>query len=353
MVDGVAVAVVRIDDDVYAISDVCSHANVSLSDGEVWCDEKELECPKHGSTFSLETGEPITLPATQPVAVYRAQVVDGQVEVRRVSTLEIRSLRAAVGSKEILRGIDLTVSSGEVHAVMGPNGAGKSTLSAIVMGKPGYEAIEGTVTLDGVDVLAMPTWERAAAGLHLVMQYPTEVPGVAVDDMLREALTARGGHIDGLDELLLEEAGRIGLEERLLHRSVNVDLSGGERKRNETLQLAVLRPRIAILDELDSGLDIDALRACARRIEAATEPVDGEPGLGVLAITHYNRLLTELRPDQVHILVRGQIVAQGGPELADELEASGYAAFAEDDGTPGVERPVVRPGSLDELFAKP
>ena len=138
---------------------------------------------------------------------------------------------------------------------MGPNGAGKSTLSAVVMGKPGYEVLEGTVTLDGVDVLAMPTWERAAAGLHLVMQYPTEVPGVAVDDMLREALTARGGRIDGLDERLLEEAGRIGLEERLLHRSLNVDLSGGESKRNETLQLAVLRPRIAILDELDSGLD--------------------------------------------------------------------------------------------------
>jgi Fe-S cluster assembly ATP-binding protein len=268
------------------------------------------------------------------------------------STLEIRSLRAAVGSKEILRGIDLTVASGEVHAVMGPNGAGKSTLSAIVMGRPGYEVIEGTVTLDGVDVLAMPTWERAAAGLHLVMQYPTEVPGVAVDDMLREALTARGAHVDGLDRLLLEEAGRIGFEERLLHRPVNVDLSGGERKRNETMQLAVLRPRIAILDELDSGLDIDALRACARRIEAATEPVDGEPGLGVLAITHYNRLLAELRPDQVHILVRGQIVAEGGPELADELEASGYAAFAEDPEA-AHQHPVVRPGSLDELFANP
>ena len=266
------------------------------------------------------------------------------------TTLEIRNLRAAVGRKEILRGIDLTVSSGEVHAVMGPNGAGKSTLSAIVMGKPGYEVIAGSVTLDGVDVLTMPTWERAAAGLHLIMQYPTEVPGVAVDDMLREALTARSGRVEGLDDLLLEEAGRIGFEERLLHRAVNVDLSGGERKRNETMQLAVLRPRIAILDELDSGLDIDALRACARRIEAATEPADGEPGLGVLAITHYNRLLTELRPDQVHILVRGQIVAEGGPELADELEASGYAAFAEEPDARH-EHPVARPGSLDELFA--
>ena len=184
------------------------------------------------------------------------------------------------------------------------------------------------------------------------MQYPTEVPGVAVDAMLREALSARGGRLDGLDELLLAEAERIGLEERLLHRSLNVDLSGGEKKRNETLQLAVLRPRIAILDELDSGLDIDALRACARRIEAATQAVGDEPGLGVLAITHYNRLLSELRADSVHILVRGRIVAAGGPELADELETSGYAAFTgEADGAADGDRPIVRPGSLDELFA--
>ncbi len=272
-----------------------------------------------------------------------------------MTTLEISGLRAAVGGKEILRGIDLTVSSGQVHAVMGPNGAGKSTLAAVVMGKPGYEVLEGRVTLDGVDVLGMPAWERAAAGLHLVMQYPTEVPGVAVDDMLREALSARGTAIGDLDERLEAEAARIGLEPRLLHRSLNVDLSGGEKKRNETVQLAVLRPRIAILDELDSGLDLDALRACARRIEAATEPVDGEPGLGVLAITHYNRLLTELRPDTVHVLVRGQIVAGGGPELADQLEAEGYAAFT---GEPEVDseghaRPQVRPGSLDELFASP
>jgi Fe-S cluster assembly ATP-binding protein len=268
-----------------------------------------------------------------------------------MTTLEIRGLRAAVGGREILRGIDLTVASGEVHAVMGPNGAGKSTLSAVVMGKPGFEVLEGTVTLDGVDVLAMAPWQRAAAGLHLVMQYPTEVPGVAVDDMLREALAARGAPIEGLEATLLAEAERIGLEERLLHRSLNVDLSGGEKKRNETLQLAVLAPKIAILDELDSGLDIDALRACARRIEAATHPVGGEPGLGVLAITHYNRLLTELRPDRVHILVKGQIVAAGGPEVADELETSGYAAFAEDDaGANGGPAPV-RPGSLDELFS--
>jgi Fe-S cluster assembly ATP-binding protein len=270
-----------------------------------------------------------------------------------VTTLEIRGLRAAVGGKEILRGVDLTVSSGEVHAVMGPNGAGKSTLSAVVMGKPGYDVLEGTVTLDGEDVLAMPTWQRAAAGLHLVLQYPIEVPGVALDDVMREALSARGASTDDLDERLRAEAARIGLEERLLHRALNVDLSGGERKRNETLQLAVLQPRIVVLDELDSGLDIDALRACARRIVEATRPVGSEAGLGVLAITHYNRLLTELRPDRVHILIRGRIVDSGGPELADELEASGYAAFAADDVKPGPEHHVERPSSLDELFANP
>jgi Fe-S cluster assembly ATPase SufC len=149
------------------------------------------------------------------------------------ATLEIRDLHAAVAGREILRGIDLTVRSGEVHAVMGPNGAGKSTLSAVVMGKPGYEVRSGGVTLDGHDVLAMSTWERAAAGLHLVMQYPTEVPGVALDDMLREALNARGGDAGDLDARLTAEAARIGFEERLLHRALNVDLSGGEKKRND------------------------------------------------------------------------------------------------------------------------
>jgi Fe-S cluster assembly ATP-binding protein len=269
-----------------------------------------------------------------------------------MTTLEIRNLRAAVAGKEILRGIDLTVSSGEVHAVMGPNGAGKSTLSAVVMGRPGFEVLEGTVTLDGTDLLAMSPWERAAAGLYLVMQYHIEVPGVALDDMLREALAARGHPVAGLTDLLREEAERIGLEPRLLHRALNVDLSGGEKKRNETIQLAVLRPRIAILDELDSGLDIDALRACARRIEAETEPDEEGPGIGVLAITHYNRLLSVLRADRVHILVRGSIVESGGSELADRLEADGYAAFTgEPEEGPAVERAAVRPGSLDELFA--
>jgi Fe-S cluster assembly ATP-binding protein len=240
-----------------------------------------------------------------------------------MTTLEIKGLRAAVGGKEILRGIDLRVSSGEVHAVMGPNGAGKSTLSAVVMGKPGYEVLGGTVTLDGVDVLALEPWQRAAAGLYLAMQYPTEVPGVSLHAVLTEALTASGRSTVGLVERVSAEAERIGFDARFLDRPLNVDLSGGEKKRNETLQLAVLEPKIAILDELDSGLDVDALRACARRVESATH--DG--GLGVLAITHYNRLLDELHPDVVHILVKGRIVASGGPELATQLETDGYARY--------------------------
>ena len=266
-----------------------------------------------------------------------------------MSPLEIRGLRASVAGKEILQGIDLTIRSGEVHAVMGPNGAGKSTLSAVVMGKPGYEVLGGTVTLDGEDVLALPTWQRAAAGLHLVMQYPTEVPGVRLDDVLGEALSSRGRSRDGLDELLRTEAGSIGFDERFLERPLNVDLSGGEKKRNETLQLAVLSPKIAILDELDSGLDIDALRDCARRVEALTNTTDGEP-LGVLAITHYNRLLEELRPDHVHILAQGRIVESGGPELAERLESEGYAAFA-GDGAGDADGADASASALGDLFS--
>jgi Fe-S cluster assembly ATP-binding protein len=240
-----------------------------------------------------------------------------------MSTLEIKGLHAEVAGKEILKGIDLVVNSGEVHAIMGPNGAGKSTLSAVIMGKSGYTVTAGSITLDGVDMLALPTWKRAIAGLHLVMQYPTEVPGVHVDQMLAEALSARNRDTAGMAERIAEEAGRINFDTELVSRALNVDLSGGEKKRNETLQLGVLEPRIAILDELDSGLDIDALRDCARRVEQATH----ESNLGVLAITHYVRLLEELKPDVVHILVDGRIVAQGGPEMADQLEIDGYAAF--------------------------
>jgi Fe-S cluster assembly ATP-binding protein len=242
-----------------------------------------------------------------------------------MSTLEIRDLQVSVGITQILNGITLTIKSGEVHAVMGPNGAGKSTLSAAIMGKPGYEITGGSVTLDGQDVLAMPTWQRAVAGLHLVMQYPTEVPGVKLSEVLSEALSARHATLPNLNKTINEEAARISFDSELVNRAVNVDFSGGEKKRNETLQLAVLKPRIAILDELDSGLDIDALRDCAKRVEDATN----ETGMGALVITHYSRLFEELKPDFVHILAKGRIVKSGGPELADELERDGYAAYAE------------------------
>jgi Fe-S cluster assembly ATP-binding protein len=253
-----------------------------------------------------------------------------------MSELVISGLRAAVGNKTILNGVDLVIRSGEVHVVMGPNGAGKSTLSHVLMGKPGYEVLGGSVTLDGVDLLGLATWQRAQAGLFLAMQYPTEVPGVSLIDALSASLlvgvaagaagAARGAaNATSVAEQLRVEAARVGLDDKLLERSLNVDMSGGEKKRVETVQLGVLRPRFAILDELDSGLDLDALRAVARRVEAATE----EDQLGVLAITHYSRLLTELRADHVHVLAQGRIAASGGPELADQLEASGYAEFAE------------------------
>ncbi|MEN9301297.1 MAG: Fe-S cluster assembly ATPase SufC [Actinomycetota bacterium] len=241
-----------------------------------------------------------------------------------MSVLEIRDLGVSVAGNQILNGLSLTIRSGEVHAVMGPNGAGKSTLSAAIMGKPGYKVTGGSVTLDGVDVLKMATWERAVAGLHLVMQYPTEVPGVMLQEVLSEALVARGATKKSLDDLIEAEAERIHFDRDLVRRAVNVDFSGGEKKRNETLQMAVLRPKIAILDELDSGLDIDALRDCAKRVEDATK----ETNLGVLVITHYSRLFEELKPDFVHILAKGRIVKSGGPELADVLERDGYAAFA-------------------------
>jgi Fe-S cluster assembly ATP-binding protein len=242
-----------------------------------------------------------------------------------MTTLEIRDLHVSVGTTQILNGITLTIKSGEVHAVMGPNGAGKSTLSAAIMGKPGYTVTSGSILLDGEDVLAMPTWKRAVAGLHLVMQYPTEVPGVKLSDVLSEALTARKASLPNLNKTINEEATRISFDTELVNRAVNVDFSGGEKKRNETLQLAVLKPKIAILDELDSGLDIDALRDCAKRVEDATN----EDQLGALVITHYSRLFEELKPDFVHILAKGRIVKSGGPELADELERDGYAAYAE------------------------
>ena len=242
---------------------------------------------------------------------------------RNTTTLEIKNLAVAVGGTQILNDVSLTIKSGEVHAVMGPNGAGKSTLSAALMGKPGYVVTGGSVTLDGVDMLALPTWQRATAGLHLIMQYPTEIPGVMLQDAMSAAIDARKRDATNLRSLIATEAKRISFDTDLVDRAVNVDFSGGEKKRNETVQLAVLQPKIAILDELDSGLDIDALRDCAQRVEDATR----EMNLGVLVITHYSRLFEQLKPDFVHILTNGRIVKSAGPELADELEVTGYAAY--------------------------
>ena len=267
--------------------------------------------------------------------------------------LDISGLRAGVSGAEILRGVDLTVRSGEVHAVMGPNGSGKSTLAHVVMGRPGYEVIGGRVTLDGVDLLELEPWQRAQAGLFLALQYPTEVPGVSLHALLESAARAAGRDVGAIDADIRAEAVRLALDPRLIERPLNVDLSGGEKKKNETLQLGVLRPAIAVLDEVDSGLDIDALRAVARRVEAATN----EAGLGVLVITHYSRILHELRADHVHVIARGQIVRSGGPELAQELEEQGYAGMlgAElagdeeaDEGQPVSVRPTI-----DDPFGGP
>jgi Fe-S cluster assembly ATP-binding protein len=242
-----------------------------------------------------------------------------------MSTLRIEGLRAGVPGRLILDGVDLSVESGEVHAVMGPNGSGKSTLTHVLMGRPGYVVEGGRVTLDGIDLLGLPTWERARAGLFVAHQYPIEVPGVSLQGAMEEALMARGRGRTEARPALAAEAARTGLDPRLLERALNVDLSGGERKRNETLQLGVLQPRFAVLDELDSGLDVDALRSVAQRVEAAST----DDALGVLAITHYARLLSWLPPDRVHVLHQGRIVRTGGPELAVELEETGYAAYGE------------------------
>ena len=263
------------------------------------------------------------------------------------SVLTIEGLQAEVAGQQILKGIDLEVRSGEVHAVMGPNGSGKSTLSHVLMGRPGYRVTGGKVTLDGVDLLALPTWERAQAGLFLGMQYPIEVPGVSLEAVLEESFRAGGRDSSQVPALVGAEAGRVGFDARLMGRALNVDLSGGERKRNETIQLAVLQPKFAVLDEIDSGLDVDALRAVARRVEAATTEID----LGVLAITHYTRLLAELRPDQTHVLFRGRIVANGGPEMADELERSGYAAWVPEEELPPDEE--TSRGPSEDPFADP
>ena len=240
-----------------------------------------------------------------------------------MSILRISDLHATVAGQEILRGVDLEVASGEVHALMGPNGSGKSTLSHVLMGRADYTVTRGSITIDGEELLGLPTHERAARGLFLAMQYPVELPGVRLRDLVAAAARGRGVDPEALRRRLDSEASSLDVEPQFLERGLNVEFSGGEQKRMETLQLAVLEPKFAVLDEIDSGLDVDALRDVSRRVEAMTED-----GLGVLAITHYARLITELRPDRVHVLMAGRVVATGGPELADQLEESGYEGFA-------------------------
>jgi Fe-S cluster assembly ATP-binding protein len=270
--------------------------------------------------------------------------------------LRIAGLHADVGRHEILRGVDLEVRSGEVHALMGPNGSGKSTLSHALMGSTEYEVTGGSVTIDGDELLGLPTWQRAQRGLFLAMQYPVEVPGVPLEAVVGAAAEARGERRDGLRERVLEESRALGVRDELLVRGVNTEFSGGEKKRAETVQLAVLEPKFAVLDEIDSGLDVDALRDVARRVYALAR----ERSIGVLAITHYARLLAELRPDRVHVFLAGRIVKSGGPELADELERTGYegiaAEFGIDDvtvGRPEEADPFGDPTAASNPFADP
>ncbi len=238
------------------------------------------------------------------------------------ATLEVRGLHATVEGKEILRGIDLTVRQGEIHALMGPNGSGKSTLSNVIMGRPGYVVTEGTVLLNGENITALTADERAKRGLFLAMQYPTEIPGVSVVNFLRTAYNSiKGGQVSALEfrKHMKAQMERLGIEDSMVQRYVNQGFSGGEKKRNEVLQLAVLEPAIALLDETDSGLDIDSLKLVAESVNDLAGP-----DLGVLIITHYQRMLNYITPAFVHVMMQGQIVRSGGPELAHQLEDKGY-----------------------------
>ena len=243
-------------------------------------------------------------------------------EMNGAATLEIVDLHAEVEGKEILKGIDLVVRQGETHALMGPNGSGKSTLSNVIMGRPGYTVTRGKVVFKGEDITHLTPDERAKRGLFLAMQYPTEVPGVSVVNFLRTAYTSvKGEQISALAfrKHMKEKMDMLGVEDSMVQRYVNQGFSGGEKKKNEVLQLAVLEPEIAILDETDSGLDIDSLKSVATGVGALVGPE-----LGVLLIMHYQRMLNYIAPDQVHVMMSGRIVRSGGPELAQELEAKGY-----------------------------
>ncbi|MCG7229092.1 Fe-S cluster assembly ATPase SufC [Corynebacterium minutissimum] len=250
-----------------------------------------------------------------------------------MSTLEIKNLHAQVlpneedgEAKEILKGVNLTINSGETHAVMGPNGSGKSTLSYVIAGHPKYEVTEGEVLLDGENLLEMEVDERARAGLFLAMQYPTEVPGVKMSQFMRSAVTAIRGEAPKLREWnkeLTEAREKLAIDKSFAHRSVNEGFSGGEKKRHEVMQLDILKPKFAVMDETDSGLDVDALRVVSEGINRYQEETNG----GILLITHYKRILNYVTPDFVHVFADGQIIKTGGAELADQLEADGYEQF--------------------------
>src|SRR5437016_7341813 len=255
-----------------------------------------------------------------------------------MATLEIHDLHVSVeaenGQREILKGVDLTVKQGETHAIMGPNGSGKSTLAYSIAGHPRYTITKGSVSLDGDDVLAMKVDERARAGLFLAMQYPVEVPGVSVTNFLRTAVTAVTGEPPKLRAWVKDlntAFERLAIDPSFKERSVNEGFSGGEKKRFEVLQLELLKPRIAILDETDSGLDVDALRI----VSAGVNRVRETGATGTLLITHYTRILRHIQPDHVHVFVGGRFVEEGGPELADQLEAEGYDKWVKGAGPAG------------------
>jgi Fe-S cluster assembly ATP-binding protein len=235
------------------------------------------------------------------------------------NALEVVDLKASIGDLEILRGVNLEVPFGEVHAIMGPNGSGKSTLSHVLMGSEEYNA-SGYATINGIEIMGMTTDERARAGLFEAFQYPTEVPGVTLDDLTAEMAISNPSD-DGFEERTLATSARLNME-RFRDRAVNVNLSGGEKKRSEMYLLGVSNPKVAILDEIDSGLDIDAVREVADMIEALRGP-----DLGIVVITHYSRILRYMSADRIHVMVGGRIVRSGGPQIAEELEADGYTAY--------------------------
>lgn len=255
------------------------------------------------------------------------------------TALEVVDLDAAIGGKQILDDLTIQVPFGEIHALMGPNGSGKSTLCHVLTGKPDYEVLGGSASVAGQEIMDLAVDERSRVGLLQSFQYPTEVPGVRLREFLLEAADERGIPVNEVEERIAHEARRFGME-RFLDRSLNEDLSGGEKKRSEIFQMAVLRPRMAMLDEIDSGLDIDAVKQVAEAVEGMRSP-----DLGVLIITHYSRILRYLTPDRIHVMIGGRIVDSGGSELAEELEAGGYEAVRE---RLGIEKPT-----SDEPMRKP